>query len=82
MAVYEPGNSDRVPELLLLHALRQSGGIGSALIDALVVVLRTFRLHAIRCGAVDETRLRKPTIPLVGFNDIELHDEIDLLLRF
>jgi ribosomal protein S18 acetylase RimI-like enzyme len=107
VAVYEPGSSDRVPELLLLHALRPSAGIGSALIDALVAVLREaghdrllvtttndnlaalgfyqrrgFRLHAIRFGAVGEARLRKPTIPLVGFNDIELHDEIDLLLRF
>src|SRR5215469_9765246 len=76
---------------------------GSALIDALIAVLRDaghdrplvtttndnlaalgfyqrrgFRVHAIRCGAVDEARLRKPTIPLVGFNGIELHDEIDL----
>jgi ribosomal protein S18 acetylase RimI-like enzyme len=96
----------RVPELLLLHALRQ-GGIGSALIDALTAVLRDaghdgllatttndnlaalgfyqrrrFRVHAIRCGAVDEARVRKPTIPIVGFNSIELHDEIDLLLTF
>lgn len=107
VAVYEPGAEYRVPELLLLHALRQGGGIGSALLDALVVLLRDaghdrllvtttndnlaaigfyqrrgFRLHAIRTGAVDEARLRKPTIPLVGFNGIELHDEIDLLLQF
>ena len=107
VAVYEPGAEHRVPELLLLHALRQGGGIGTALIAALVDVLRRaghdrllvttsndnlaalrfyqrrgFRLHAIRCGAVDELRARKPTIPLVGFNDIQLHDEIDLLLTF
>lgn len=107
VAVYDPGAKDRVPELLLLHALRPGGGIGTALIDALIAVLRDaghdrllvtttndnlaalrfyqrrgFRLHAIRCGAVDEARLRKPAIPLVGFNDIALHDEIDLLLHF
>ncbi|HEY1868475.1 MAG TPA: GNAT family N-acetyltransferase [Candidatus Cybelea sp.] len=107
VAVYEPGAEYRVPELLLLHALRRSSGIGTALIDALIAVLRDaghdrllvttsndnlaalgfyqrrgFRLHAIRCGAVDEARVRKPTIPLVGFNGIELHDEIDLLLKF
>lgn len=107
VAVYEPGAEYRVPELLLLHALRQAGGIGTAMINALVDILRDaghdrllvtttndnlaalgfyqrrgFRLHAIRCGAVDEARLRKPTIPLVGFNGIELHDEIDLLLSF
>lgn len=107
VAVYEPGAEYRVPELLLLHALRQGGGIGTALIGSLVDVLRDaghdrllvtttndnlaalgfyqrrgFRLHAIRCGAVDEARLRKPTIPIVGFNGIDLHDEIDLLLSF
>lgn len=107
VAVYEPGANDRVPELLLLHALQKGDGIGTALIDALIGVLRRaghdrllvtttndnlaalgfyqrlgFRLHAIRCGAVDEARLRKPTIPLVGFNGIALHDEIDLLLHF
>lgn len=107
VAVYEPGATDRAPELLLLHALQPCGGIGTALIDALIGVLRDagcdrllvtttndnlaalrfyqrrgFRLHAIRCGAVDKARLRKPPIPLVGFNDIVLHDEIDLLLHF
>src|SRR5262249_5732448 len=107
VAVYEPGAEYRVPELLLLHALRQGGGIGTALIGSVIAVLRDaghdrllvtttndnlaalgfyqrrgFRLHAIRCGAVDEARLRKPTIPIVGFNGIELHDEIDLLLCF
>jgi len=107
VAVYEPGAEYRVPEVLLLHALRQGGGIGSALLDALVAILRDaghdrllvtttndnlaalgfyqrrgFRVHAVRCGAVDEARVRKPTIPIVRFNGIELHDEIDLLLTF
>jgi GNAT superfamily N-acetyltransferase len=107
VAVYEPGAEYCVPKLLLLHALRQGDGIGSALIDALVAILRDaghdrllvtttndnlaalgfyqqrgFRIHALRCGAVDEARARKPTIPVVGFNGIALHDEIDLLLEF
>jgi hypothetical protein len=43
---------------------------------------RGFRLNAVRIGAVDATRLRKPSIPLVGFDGIPLHDEIDLMLDF
>lgn len=36
------------------------------------------RLTAIRPGAVDEARQSKPSIPLVGDNGIEIHDELDL----
>jgi GNAT superfamily N-acetyltransferase len=42
---------------------------------------RGFRLHALRIGAVDAARLRKPAIPLIGFDGIPLRDEIDLLLE-
>lgn len=39
-----------------------------------------FRLTAIRPGAVDAARQRKPSIPLIGENGIEIRDEIDLEL--
>jgi ribosomal protein S18 acetylase RimI-like enzyme len=39
------------------------------------------RLVAVRAGAVDEARKRKPTIPLRGANGIPLHDELELELR-
>jgi GNAT superfamily N-acetyltransferase len=39
---------------------------------------RGFRLAALRPGAVDRSRLRKPEIPRVGDFGIPLHDEIDL----
>ena len=39
-----------------------------------------FSLAAIRPGAVDAARARKPSIPLIGENGIEIHDEIDLEL--
>jgi GNAT superfamily N-acetyltransferase len=39
---------------------------------------RGFRIAAIRPGAVDRTRQRKPEIPLTGDFGIPLHDEIDL----
>lgn len=41
---------------------------------------RGFRLNEVRFGAVDQARLRKPSIPDVGFDGIPLHDEIDLVL--
>lgn len=34
----------------------------------------------LRIRAVDEARLRKPSIPFVGFGGIAMHDEIDLSL--
>jgi ribosomal protein S18 acetylase RimI-like enzyme len=39
---------------------------------------RGFRLAALRPGAVDMSRLRKPEIPQTGDYGIPLHDEIDL----
>ena len=39
---------------------------------------RGFRLAAIRPGAVDRSRARKPGIPRTGDFGIPLHDEIDL----
>lgn len=39
---------------------------------------RGFRLTAVRPGAVDAARERKPSIPLIGENGIEVRDEIDL----
>jgi ribosomal protein S18 acetylase RimI-like enzyme len=41
---------------------------------------RGFRLTAVRPGAVMATRERKPSIPLIGENGIEIRDEIDLEL--
>ena len=37
-----------------------------------------FELVCIRRGAVDEARKIKPGIPMIGMNDIALHDEIEL----
>jgi GNAT superfamily N-acetyltransferase len=39
---------------------------------------RGFQLVALRPGAVDRSRLRKPEIPRTGDYGIPLHDEIDL----
>jgi len=39
---------------------------------------RGFRLCVLRPGAVDETRKLKPGVPLIGENNIPLHDEIEL----
>ncbi len=40
---------------------------------------RGFRLAAVRCGAVDQTRLTlKPQIPLTGAYGIPIRDEIEL----
>jgi ribosomal protein S18 acetylase RimI-like enzyme len=39
---------------------------------------RGFRLAALRPGAVDRSRMRKPEIPRTGDYGIPLHDEIDL----
>jgi ribosomal protein S18 acetylase RimI-like enzyme len=39
---------------------------------------RGFELAAIRRGAVNESRKIKPQIPLTGFDDIPIRDEIEL----
>ena len=39
---------------------------------------RGFEIVAIHRGAVNESRKRKPSIPLVGYNNIPLRDEIEL----
>lgn len=39
---------------------------------------RGFELVAIYRGAVNESRKRKPSIPLTGYNNIPLRDEIEL----
>jgi len=41
---------------------------------------RGFRLSALRPGAVDEARLRKPSIPPLGEYGLPIRDEIDLIL--
>jgi hypothetical protein len=39
---------------------------------------RGFEIVTVYRGAVNESRKRKPTIPLVGMNGIPLRDEIEL----
>jgi ribosomal protein S18 acetylase RimI-like enzyme len=39
---------------------------------------RGFELVAVHRGAVNESRKIKPSIPLIGMNNIPLHDEIEL----
>jgi GNAT superfamily N-acetyltransferase len=39
---------------------------------------RGFRLIQVRPGAVDAARKLKPTIPVIGENEIPVHEEIDL----
>ena len=41
---------------------------------------RGFRLVRIRCGALDETRRLKPSIPMIGAYGTPLRDELDLRL--
>ena len=41
---------------------------------------RGFRLSALRPGAVDQARPRKPSIPQLGAYGIPIRDEIDLIL--
>ena len=43
---------------------------------------RGFEMVAIYRGAVNESRKIKPGIPLVGYNNIPLRDEIELEIRF
>jgi ribosomal protein S18 acetylase RimI-like enzyme len=38
-----------------------------------------FRLSELRPGAVDEARRVKPTIPPIGYDDIAIRDELDLV---
>jgi GNAT superfamily N-acetyltransferase len=40
-----------------------------------------FRLEALRPGAVDAARERKPSIPLTGHDGIPIRDELDLVLE-
>ena len=42
---------------------------------------RGFRLVAVHSGAVDRARQIKPEIPLLGENDVEIHDDLELELR-
>lgn len=42
---------------------------------------RGFELATIRRGAVNESRKRKPSIPLIGDNEIPVRDEIELEMR-
>lgn len=42
---------------------------------------RGFVVTTVRTGAIDEARrMLKPTIPVVGQHDIEMHDEIELTM--
>jgi len=43
---------------------------------------RGFRLAALHRHAVDRARRLKPTIPLVGVDGIEIHDEVELEMMF
>jgi ribosomal protein S18 acetylase RimI-like enzyme len=43
---------------------------------------RGFEIVAVYRGAVNESRKRKPSIPLVGMNAIPLRDEIELEIKF
>jgi N-acetylglutamate synthase-like GNAT family acetyltransferase len=43
---------------------------------------RGFELVAIYRGAINETRKIKPGVPLVGYNNIPLRDEIELEINF
>jgi ribosomal protein S18 acetylase RimI-like enzyme len=43
---------------------------------------RGFELVAVHRRAVNESRKRKPSIPLVGMNGIPLRDEIELEMKF
>ena len=42
---------------------------------------RGFEITAVYRGAVNESRKRKPGIPLVGYNNIPLRDEIELEIK-
>jgi ribosomal protein S18 acetylase RimI-like enzyme len=42
---------------------------------------RGLRLVAVHHGAIDEARLLKPQIPLVGDDGIPIHDELELEVR-
>jgi ribosomal protein S18 acetylase RimI-like enzyme len=90
-------------ELVTLDALTVGGGIGGALVDALVEMARTagrrrvwlvttndnlpalrlyqrhgFTLAALRPGAVQAARARKPEISLTGHAGIPIRDELEL----
>jgi GNAT superfamily N-acetyltransferase len=92
-----------IAEIITLDAITPKQGIGTALLDALVTMVRAeglgmlrvtttndnldalrfyqrrgFRIKALRCGAADEARRIKPSIPLVGEFGIPIHDEIEL----
>ena len=43
---------------------------------------RGFEIVAVYRGAINESRKRKPSIPLVGMNGIPLRDEIELEIKF
>jgi len=62
-----------VPRLWLVTTNDNSGAIGFYRARGLHVV-------AVHQGAVDRARALKPSIPLVGDNGVELHDEIELEL--
>jgi GNAT superfamily N-acetyltransferase len=42
---------------------------------------RGFELAALRRGVIDESRKLKPSIPLIGMNNIPLRDEIELEMK-
>ena len=42
---------------------------------------RGFELVAIHRGALDETRKLKPSVPLIGYNQIPLRDELELEMK-
>jgi GNAT superfamily N-acetyltransferase len=92
-------------EVTSLDSLREGRGIGTLLIDEVILEARKrncrrlflittndnlnalgfyqrrgFEISAIYRSAVNETRKSKPSIPLIGANNIPLRDEIELEL--
>jgi len=41
---------------------------------------RGFRLARVHCGSIDEARKIKPSIPIRGAYDIEIHDDVELAM--
>ncbi|TDY51282.1 acetyltransferase (GNAT) family protein [Alicyclobacillus sacchari] len=40
---------------------------------------RGYRITAVYLGAIDEARVQKPSIPVIGYQGIPIHDEIELI---
>lgn len=40
---------------------------------------RGYRIAAVHSGAIDTARIQKPSIPIIGNDGIEIHDEVELM---